>query len=171
MAFTFDSTVGGASTNSYATVTEADDYFDSFLFSDDWTDLSTLHKQKLLTMAWRVLNTLRYGGDRVTVTQNSDFPRNDLYDWDGNDYTTTTIPAFLKDAQAEIAYYLLSTDNRYVNELGEYGTVSTFKGGAQTVTFDPTTLRDNLPTKVRDLLLRIGPNIWKSKTRSRRLAL
>ncbi len=37
MAATIDATLSGANSNSYVTLIEADDYFDSRLYSDVWT--------------------------------------------------------------------------------------------------------------------------------------
>lgn len=50
-----DATVGGADSNSFAAVAEADTYFSDRLFSDVWDDATESNKQKALITATRTI--------------------------------------------------------------------------------------------------------------------
>ena len=62
-----DATVGGADSNSFATVAEADAYFEFRLFAELWDDASTATKEKALVTAARII-TARVKED-WTLTQ------------------------------------------------------------------------------------------------------
>lgn len=94
---TLDATVGGASANSYVTVVEADDYFDSRLNSDLWSTASK--DAALITAAYDLDSVFNFVGDEVDDIQNMEWPRNFV---DG--YENTEIPFDIKRAQMELAY-------------------------------------------------------------------
>ena len=125
-------TVGGATSNSYVSRTEADTYFAqhwSTARNDLWTTLNPAQKDRVLTHAANVLESLRFldsehtygvalplslreGGEydytihRLTSGQKLQFPRN----VDVDDDEVAFIPQEVKDAQCEQAVYLLSFD-------------------------------------------------------------
>jgi len=171
MAFTFDSTIGGTSTNSYASVSEADEYFDSFLYSDDWDNQSATRKEKLLTMAWRSIDSQNFYGQKTNLSQNAEFPRYNLTDWDGQYITQSTIPQELKDAQCELANYLLENDQRYTGDGSETTNTESYNAGGISVKFRDVVLKDNLPNRVVELLRKIGPQCFKHNKRNRSIKL
>ena len=118
----FDSTVGGASANSFVSVADADTYFGERLGSDVWTAASTADRQKALIMSSRYLDKLSYYGERKTDTQNLAFPRKYLPDpdpignyWDhlktaGRGYLDeATIPDRVTYATCELSQKLLAS--------------------------------------------------------------
>lgn len=128
-----DSTVAGPNAVSYASVTEADDYFRSHWntsFTESWKELRLPQKEGLLASATRVLETLpvldlesevvelllpfpfRDDAIRILVTRFSvgqalQFPRN----VDSNGDGTATIPMSAKEALFMQALYMKTFDD------------------------------------------------------------
>lgn len=96
-------TVGGSTSDSYASIAEADLYFaaSSHVLSATWLALSTNQKETALRTAARQLNLLNYYGCAVTTTQALKFPR--TYK---TAFTSTAIPQQIKYAQMEQALYV-----------------------------------------------------------------
>ncbi len=60
---------------SYATIDEAQDYFDTRLNVDPWERATTLDKTKALAMATRALDNIAYVGVKYDEEQEHEFPR------------------------------------------------------------------------------------------------
>lgn len=119
---TLDTTIGGASSNSYVSVAEADSYFDARLNTEAWTATSD-NKTRALLMAAQRLESENWIGSRVTTTQRLAWPRlyvqkvdGSGYGWGygyayrcqfGDVYLSTEIPQRVKDAQCELALSFL----------------------------------------------------------------
>lgn len=81
-------------TNSYCTVAEADAYFAERYGSTNWSALTTLQKEGLLTMATILLDAYCvFSGTKTDSTQLLEFPRNG----------STIVPTSIFTAQFEIA--------------------------------------------------------------------
>ena len=109
MALVIDATQGGANSNSYITLADANTYFEARLHVTVWTDSDEDTKNRALVMATKRINQEVFYGDRETATQALAFPRINLGYLDGV-YLDSTIPEMLKEAQCELALHLLSTD-------------------------------------------------------------
>ena len=124
MAITIDATVGGASANSYITLSDANSIIEGLIADDDVTawDSSNADNQNraLFTAAVRV-DRERFLGARVTNTQALQWPRTGVRKPDtyintyatgfpfriSTDYfTDTEIPDQVKKAQVILAVYL-----------------------------------------------------------------
>jgi hypothetical protein len=110
MAVTIDSTVGGASANSYVTLAEAEVYFEGRLNITDWTSATTDEKNRALVMAARRLDQERWTSEKASSAQALKWPRWDAEDEDGNSISSDTIPEAIKDAQCELALAMLDSD-------------------------------------------------------------
>lgn len=104
-------TSGAANANSYVTLVEAEAFLDNRIGSDEWFT-SSLQEQALIQACF-ILDQFDYIGDRATTTQALEWPRviNDEYEL-GHDtfpYGATVIPPKLKNAQCEIAFWLVQT--------------------------------------------------------------
>jgi hypothetical protein len=124
-------TIGGSTSDSYVSLTEANTFFNSHYLTakqEAWSGLSSAQKEMALKRATQILDTLRvldteygsgampnalvsYAGHDITihrqmVGQRLQFPRNIDIDVDDEAF----IPQNVKDAQCEQAIYLLSVD-------------------------------------------------------------
>ena len=109
MALVIDATVGGANSNSYVTLAEANTYFEARLHVSNWTDATDDTKNRALVMATRRINQETFYGTRETTTQRLAFPRIGLEDLDGIELDSI-IPEQLKEATYELAIHLIGTD-------------------------------------------------------------
>ncbi len=74
MAITLDATKGAATANSYATVEEADSYFESTFGAEEWADILPADKQKLLITATRMIDDLTTLYSSLDPAQALNFP-------------------------------------------------------------------------------------------------
>jgi len=101
----------GATANTYVTMTEAEDYIETRLHADNWTDANSNDQEAALLWATALLDRLcNWNGAKAVDTQALRWPRSFIYDSDGNPVSGTTIPQFLKDATAEFALHLIGSD-------------------------------------------------------------
>ena len=61
----------------YGTVSGAQAYFDTRLFTSDWDDATNNDREKSLSMATRAIDRLNFAGDRFDESQDLQFPRGD----------------------------------------------------------------------------------------------
>lgn len=168
---TIDVTVGGASSNSYATLAEANTYFDERLpLSTPWVGSGESYNRALI-MAARTLNalveahrTLRYRdgmsvyytnrtwtGTPASSTQRLAWPRVGMYDRNGVAIAEAVVPQDLKEAQAELAGQLLIADTTLDNEVA-IGGITSVKAGSVAVTFKENIDAHVLPSAVLNLM-------------------
>jgi len=109
MALVIDAEVGGANSNSYATLAEANTYFDARLHTSLWTNADDDTKNKSLVMATRRIEQEKFYGDRASTTQRLKFPRTSIGYLDGV-FLDNIIPEILKESVFELAIHLIGTD-------------------------------------------------------------
>ena len=142
MAISIDATVGGASANSYLTLTEANTIVEGLILDDDvtaWDSSSNDNKARALYTAAVRVDRERFLGARVTNTQALQWPRTGVRKPDtyintyatgfpfriSTDYfTDTEIPEQVKKAQGILAVYLNNNrDGLGLSGLEDYKTV------------------------------------------------
>lgn len=100
-----DATVGGASSNSYLTLAEADTYFDDRAITA-WTGSTYTDDQKeaalIQATSW-IDNTFQFIGEIDDTTQRLAWPRDAAYDKEGRLVGDTTHPEQVKNAVCEAA--------------------------------------------------------------------
>lgn len=97
-----DTTVGGANSDSYASVTEADTYHAAY-GNTAWAAISTSElKEAALRKAAQYLDTKTFVGIKASSTQSLEWPRYDVV-IGGYDVSNTVIPNDIKVAQMEAA--------------------------------------------------------------------
>ena len=124
MAITIDATAGGASANSYLTLSDANAIVDGLVEDDDvtaWASATDDQKNRALYTAAQRIDRERFLGARATDTQSLQWPRTGVRKPDTyintyavgfpfritTDYfTDTEIPDQVKKAQAILAVYL-----------------------------------------------------------------
>ena len=100
---------GLTNSNSYATIAEAETYFEAHLYTTVW-DIA-INKDVALVMATRLLDDwIDWEGYRATEEQSLRWPRHDVVDEDGYLLDSDVVPQFLKNATAELAQYIMSND-------------------------------------------------------------
>lgn len=95
--------------NSYATVADADTYFDERLNSSNWTGAVADDKARALIMATRRIDSEEFYGYKTTDGQALKWPREGAYNDDDEEYDTDTVPAIVEQATYELAVYLLNS--------------------------------------------------------------
>lgn len=116
---TVDSTVGGANSNSYLTVEEADAYWEAHLYADAWNDTD---KEAAVIWATRVMDaSFVWTGQAATATQALGWPREGMYTRNGFPIANDVIPVDLKNATAELAGQLAASNLTETNEAARAG--------------------------------------------------
>lgn len=116
------STPGGASSNSYITLSEGTDYADDALGTTQWSSATTDNRTRALLAATARLDELEWIGERATTTQALAWPRSGA-ECGEHSYGSDVIPAPIKRATWELAELLLgdvdafSTVAQQTNEL------------------------------------------------------
>lgn len=111
MALTLVTTPKSASANSYASVAEANSYFEKRLHKSTWEDADDEDKKIALIWATQLLDEkVQWDGIQSDSNGALRFPRIGLYTQDGNEIDSDTIPQFLKNATAEFAMHLIAED-------------------------------------------------------------
>ena len=123
MAATITATLSSATANSYVTLAEANDYFETVPDSSTWTNKTDDQKNRSLIAATRWIDTLSYYGSRCDNGQALKFPRNN-YTIDNVELTCTTIPNNIKYAQYELARALANDTSAITGTTGKDGNFS-----------------------------------------------
>jgi len=110
MAITIDATVGGSTSNSYVTLAEAVAYFEGRLNTAAWDVLTSDEaKNVALVSACRRIDQEEFSGVRSSLEQALAWPR-----WgasaDGIRVDSQEIPQRVKNAQCELALFMLQSD-------------------------------------------------------------
>lgn len=167
---TLDTTVGGANSNSYASLADAATYFDERIpLPTPWVASGDATVRALI-MATRVLDSMvgsrrlvingtdryfvtspQWTGAPATTTQRLAWPRIGMLDRNGNAIASNVIPRELKDAQAELAGQLLIADTTLDNSVS-VGGIRSVSAGSVSVSFRDIIERHVIPDAVMELL-------------------
>lgn len=105
------STAGGATSNSFTSVTFADNYLlTERVGVSGWDSYGNGQKEAALIQATRELERERFKGARVTTTQALSFPRSGIFNENLIEYSNLTVPVAVQQATAELAYQILVED-------------------------------------------------------------
>jgi len=177
MAVTVVATPGAANANSYLTLAEAVTYFESRLPVTAWEEATTDTKNRLIVMATRVMDSMarplvtyypasggiaayyktssQWTGSPATTTQRLAWPRIGMYDANGNAIAETDIPGDLKDATAELAGALGTSDSTLDNDVIIQG-ITSIKAGSVALTFKDMIEKHIIP----DFVYSMMPASW-----------
>ena len=103
---TLDATIGGANSNSYVTLAEADAYFAGDARHQDWNNHSDAFKESALIQSTQWLDYLGWAGKCCTSTQALQWPREDVTCM-CRDAVCTEIPLQVKQSTYELAFKLV----------------------------------------------------------------
>lgn len=171
---TIDATVGGAASNSYETLAEANIYFDermplpvSWVASGDTAIRSLLmatrgleqfaNSSRMLVPAANGIPAYyrtprHWTGSPASTTQRLSWPRIGMLDRNGNAIDPATIPQDLKDAESEWGGQFLGTDFTLNNDVIVQGLTSV-RAGSVALTFKDTIFKQLVPDAVLGLLV------------------
>lgn len=156
--------VGSSTANSYATVAEADAYFESAYGRTLWLSIDEEDKGRLLISASRYLDQfIDWAGYRYGPTQSMAWPRTyvEIHD---HHFPNNEIPNTVKVATFELAYHMfesgtpLSFDGQAVDRV---------KVGPIDVEFSKGAIDEGLPKFIEDLVGAFGTPIRRSDNRVR----
>lgn len=143
--------------NSFVDLAFANSYFESDLYAHEWTLDGDERREKALKMAARyIYQNFKFDGELVEKDQPMYFPRTGVINPDtGDEYLETEIPLILKQAQCEMALFLLTND---VNALKSQGNaVKREKADVVEVEyFNDKSRYQSFSDKALKLLLQIG---------------
>ncbi len=138
MAATIDATIKGENANSYVTLSEANDYFDTSPDSSTWTNKTDDQKKRSLISSARWIDTLVFYGDRCDDGQALKFPRNN-YQVDGVELACSKIPQNIKYAQFELARALANDPDAMTGNIGTNGNIAEAELGDLKVKYNTNT--------------------------------
>ena len=148
--------------NAYCTRVEANEYLlERRLFAaTDWN--AVVNKDAAILWATRELDRLNYVGSRATSANRHEWPRSSV-----PDVSVTEIPDQLKDATAELAYYLAQADRTAPNEQEQFKSI---QAGAIKLEYREALvgreLTSEMPDTVRGLIKRfLGGGLSSSMNR------
>lgn len=112
MAITVEDGTGLSNADSYASVAEADAYFDIIPgFSETWADLSINAKENWLKFSTRVLDArTNWEGTKYVETSALRWPRSGVVDRDGLSVDTGVVPTAVKHGTFELVRILEAED-------------------------------------------------------------
>lgn len=175
MPITIDATVGGANSNSYETLVEAQTYFDGRLPLSGWDNAAD--QNVLLVMSTRTLDALaqpfktlippqngepayyrirrQWTGAPASSTQKLAWPRTGMFDQNGNAIPSNVIPDALKWAESELAGQLGLEDRTLDNSVIVQG-LTHVKAGSVALGFKQNIVPQVIPDAVYNLM----PQSW-----------
>lgn len=151
MAVIFNSTASSPTANSYLSVIEADDYNSRTNNDSSWAILATGEKERLLMWATSLIDShFEFIGARTNFYQALKWPRFDII-VDDKIYSKDIVPQQVKDATAEMAKVLRTTNTTIDTRTGE---ISSIKIGSIGVDFktDADQYQKTIPSIVNELL-------------------
>ena len=128
MAATIHATLKGESSNSYATLAEANSYFETSPDDSTWTNKSDDQKNRALISATRWIDSLNFYGDRCDESQALKWPRNN-FQVDDVELDCSSIPNKIKYAQYELARALANDTDAMTGNVATNGNISEAKLG------------------------------------------
>ena len=146
-----DNTIGGADTNSYVSLVEANAYFTDRAHAEAWEEVEN-QDQMLITASSNIDWFITWKGTRVTGTQSMDWPRSGVYDKVGELYPEDVIPNDVKIAVYEMALSSLEVDR---TADGDLAGLSEVKAGSLMIKTDDgmyNTKPDVVPDKIWKIL-------------------
>lgn len=153
IGMTIVATAGAVDANSYCTRAEADQYHRTHLYNGAWIQADDWKRDAALIWATRLLDEqVEWDGSIVSSAQSLRWPRGGVTSPDGIAYSSTSIPAWLKQAAAELARHLLSGDRTQERSIG----IQSVTADTVQVTFDKTDVKPILPPSVRSIVERFG---------------
>lgn len=115
-----NATLGASDANSYVTLSEATAYFENRMHASDWEDVND--QSKLLISSSQMLDWyINWKGNKATVAQSMQWPREGAIRPDGTVIENDVLPAEVKTAVYELAFTSIEADPTTVDPLAGIG--------------------------------------------------
>lgn len=153
-----DATAGGAASNSYATVAEADAYFAQHLYASGWVSSTSAQKEAALVMATRILDGMpgAWTGEPAGSVQALRWPREGMLNRNGFPIADNVIPVQLKQAESELAGQLTRNDPAAAGVAQAMGLVGLKIEGLSLTFKDDEVTQGEAPAYLEDPARRVG---------------
>lgn len=158
---TVEDGTGVANANSYISSSDADVYFGTRLFSDNWVSATETDKQKALIQAARTLDYyIQWNGVKADSDNSMQWPRVAIYETqivDGASESvelTDIVPTDVVTAQCELAIYLLASDRTALADSAGFSELNI--SGAISFKVDKSTVPQMIPPVVFNLISKYG---------------
>jgi hypothetical protein len=118
--------------SSYVSIEVAQEYFDTRMIHESWTDATETDKLRAVITATRLIDRLNFAGAKAVTTQSLEFPRD----------SDTEIPESIEIACCELAYQLLDgrdPEFEYESYMGQSGSL-----GPVSVSSDPNIIPEHI---------------------------
>lgn len=157
MAITLDATVGGANSNTYCTLAEANTYHEGFPQPDEWLANIDDYRNRALATATRLLDEyMEWEGFVMTETQALLWPRTGALYKNGYFIPDDIIPKELKNAVAEFARQLLVQERTADFDI-ETQRLTALTAGPVTMKFDQNKIQAKvIPDAVLSMIKHLG---------------
>lgn len=156
MACTLDTTIGGASANSYISIANADTYHDSHITHDTWDEAESDDKCRALQTATRLLDEwYDWCGVVCTSSQALLWPRVGATGPNGYLLDSDAIPVAIANATAELARQLLDEDRTKDSDIERYG-LKSLKAGPVDMAFGSVASSKPIPDAVMAMVSAYG---------------
>lgn len=100
-----------ATANCYVTLTQAKAYFVDAIHGAAWDAANEQQKAQALVTATRILDRVRWVGDRASSSQALQWPRTGATDRNGTAILSTAVPTEVREATYELALALLESNS------------------------------------------------------------
>ena len=144
-----DAEISGETSNSYAELEEADEYFADRLNCSEWTSAPQGTREKALVTATRRIDEEQFFGAKADSAQSLKWPRVGVVDEDGNYFASDAIPERVKQAVYLTALELLRADFIAETYMGNF---SYFSAGTVQIKQFTQTSAGRLPAEATRLL-------------------
>ncbi len=154
---------GLSSATSYCSEDDADSYHENRLHSTVWTGASSDDKEAALVWATRLLDEqVVWNGFKKTSAQALAWPRSYVYDREGYLVSSSIVPTAVKNATAELARYLISSD-RTSETNADLAGFKSLKVGPLEMTLDKSSKLPTIPKSVWSMISVYGISMRRRK--------
>ena len=150
MAATIHATLSGENSNSYATLADANSYFETSPDDSTWSNKSDDQKNRALISATRWIDSLNFYGDRCDTSQGLKWPRNN-FQVDDVELSCSLIPHKIKYAQYELARALANDTDAMTGNSGTEGVAKEVELGELKVKYNEASLATGNVNNVFDV--------------------
>ena len=162
----FDATVGGSNSTSFVTVEEADEYFSTHPFGENWFELDESQKESYLMMSTRSLSALCWTGLATSPDQALAWPRTGMIGTNGYPVPSNIIPKEIKYMTYELSFRTYSEGSTSSSSSSDQGLKRVKAGSVEVEYFNPQDVVTAMSMVATDIRL-LGNSSWFCTTQGK----